>query len=434
MSTRAGRRARAALETALGELEVAAVLGRPPAAAHAALAAALAQPELDEDERGAARARAARVAGAAVDPVERARYAAAHGIGGVVQFRSDRGARITRVVTESFPRHVNYVYLLEVDEHTVLFDCGSGAPRARQMVLDGLEVARLVYGARARPEDITAIFISHGHFDHFGDARFWKDRTHAPVWIHELDARVLENFQERAVMSGRDIAVFLRSAGLGVEHVQELLRMYLEGKERYAPVAVDRRLQHRNELLGGRARVIHTPGHCPGHVCLRVDDVLLVSDQVLSPISPHLSPQQLNPHNGLERYLFGLARLGKETDVGLVLPAHYEPIPDLHRRMMAIADEHVEKLHSTVDACRAGATVQDVAAALFGAQEGYNVLLALLEAGTHVEYLHQLGSLVVKNVDVLAERPDEPVVYQSTAVWSEPPLHSFEGDAVLGGG
>jgi hypothetical protein len=41
-------------------------------------------------------------------------------------------------------------------------------------------------------------------------------------------------------------------------------------------------------------------------------------------------------------------------------------------------------------------------AGLFGETHGYNVLLALEEAGAHVEYLYQRGELGIENLQELA--------------------------------
>jgi glyoxylase-like metal-dependent hydrolase (beta-lactamase superfamily II) len=414
------RRARAAVEAAFWDLECAGVLGRDTVAPHAALTTAIAK--LEPAEGAAATQRAVQLAHARNTRNYDA-YAKAHGLAGVVAYRSAKGARFWRIVTESFPRHVNYVYLIEIESDgardVVLWDCGSGMGRARQMIEDGITIASTHLGAPGIAA-IKTLFVSHGHYDHFGDAAWWKQRTNAPLWIHEMDARVLEHFPERTVLTGRDMGIFLRAGGVPDDQARALVHMYLGGKDQYGSVEVDRRIEHGNKLFGDRARVIHTPGHCPGHVCLRVDDVLLVGDQVLSPISPHLSPQALHPQNGLERYLFGLARLGREEGVSQVLPAHYDPIPDLAKRIGEIAAEHVEKLRTTLEVCKAGATMKDVAQTLFPGVDGYNVLLAQLEAGTHVEYLHQLGSLVVTNVDDLADSPTRPAVYKSTAVAVRP--------------
>ena len=48
---------------------------------------------------------------------------------------------------------------------------------------------------------------------------------------------------------------------------------------------------------------------------------------------------------------------------------------------------------------------------MFGEQEGYGVILAIDEAGAHVEYLHQLGRLRVDNLDEVASSEDPVLRY-----------------------
>jgi glyoxylase-like metal-dependent hydrolase (beta-lactamase superfamily II) len=425
------RRALVFLETAFQQLETATALGRDPREARALVDKALAKPALDDADRAQARERLASLA----RPDERAQYVVKHGLGGARMWTSSGGARFFRVVTESFPRHVNYVYFLEINNtksgtQLVMWDCGSGLHSARKMIEDGMALIDIAYGKKIEARDIDVILVSHGHYDHFGDAKHWKAASGAPLWIHELDARVLENFQERTVLTGRDMAVFLAGAGCVDDDVRSLVEMYLASKEMYSSVPVDRRLRHEQLLFDGRARVIHTAGHCPGHICLRVDDVLLVADQVLAPVTPHLSPQSLNANNGLDRYLTGIGRLVLEDGVKHVLPAHYDEIPDLHARIREIAEDHVVKLQQTIAATKSGATVADVSAALFGKLDGYNVLLGLLEAGTHVEYLHQLGALAVDDLDALVKNPRLPFRYRATDV----DVHVVGSRVALGGG
>ncbi|MCX6036855.1 MAG: hypothetical protein NTW99_02970, partial [Chloroflexi bacterium] len=54
-------------------------------------------------------------------------------------------------------------------------------------------------------------------------------------------------------------------------------------------------------------------------------------------------------------------------------------------------------------------TIAEVSEELFGGVNGYNVLLAIEEAGAHVEYLHQRGLLRIVNVGEL-ESNNGPVV------------------------
>ena len=141
--------------------------------------------------------------------------------------------------------------------------------------------------------------------------------------------------------------------------------------------------------------------------------MLLVADQVLSPITPHISPQALHPHNGIERYLAGLARLRVLKGIEHVLPAHYDPIGDLGTRIDGIARHHADRSQEVLGLCASPRSVKEVAKALYGEQAGYNVLLALQEAGAHVEYLHQVGGLAIANLEELEVDPAAAVHYRA---------------------
>jgi hypothetical protein len=66
-------------------------------------------------------------------------YVEQHGIAGVQRFHSQRGTRTDSMSVETFPRHINNVYLLIDAGSVILFDCGCGSgldsPR-RELALD----------------------------------------------------------------------------------------------------------------------------------------------------------------------------------------------------------------------------------------------------------------------------------------------------------
>lgn len=44
-------------------------------------------------------------------------------------------------------------------------------------------------------------------------------------------------------------------------------------------------------------------------------------------------------------------------------------------------------------------TVLEISKTLFGKVAGYNILLALEEAGAHIEYLYRLGFISIENIE-----------------------------------
>jgi len=60
---------------------------------------------------------------------------------------------------------------------------------------------------------------------------------------------------------------------------------------------------------------------------------------------------------------------------------------------------HDSRLNRTLEILEQPKTIAEVSMEMFGEQVDYHVLLAMLEAGAHVEYLYERGQLVVTNID-----------------------------------
>lgn len=95
---------------------------------------------------------------------------------------------------------------------------------------------------------VAAVVLTHGHFDHLGAASAVLAATGAPLLIHAADAAAITSAQANG------------GAAFGFDAV--------------AP-APDRLLTEddRVEAGGLRLKVIHTPGHTPGSICLLAESV-----------------------------------------------------------------------------------------------------------------------------------------------------------------
>jgi glyoxylase-like metal-dependent hydrolase (beta-lactamase superfamily II) len=341
------------------------------------------------------------------DAAARARYVAAYGVCGVRRF--DAGpARIYQLTAETFPRHVNNVYVVVEAGSTVMLDCGSGSPASQRDLALGFAVARAMYEEDVHWEALDWCVVSHAHVDHFGGVNALKRTSKAKLAVHELDARVISCFDERLVLAMKDIDVYWRRAGVSAQRRGPLREMYMFSKRMFQPEKVDRTLRD-GDLVGPGYRVHHVPGHCPGLICLQVHDVLLTSDHVLARITPHQFPQAITAFAGLEHYFQSLAKIRGLEGIRLALGGHEEPIWDLRTRIDEIEHFHRERLERVLSICETPRTVDEVSSAMFGEQEGYGMILALDEAGAHVEYLHQMGRLRVDNLDEVASA-DDPVI------------------------
>ncbi len=131
------------------------------------------------------------------------------------------------------------------------------------------------FGADSRPE---AIFLTHGHFDHCGNAAALSDHWDVPIYAHPLEMPYLtgrSDYPPPDPTVGGAIATMSRVLPHGSHDFGARLRAY------GAPGAPE---------TGGPIpgfdgwRWVFTPGHAPGHVSLfrDADRTLLAGDAVVT--------------------------------------------------------------------------------------------------------------------------------------------------------
>ncbi|MGH7363643.1 MAG: MBL fold metallo-hydrolase [Candidatus Methylomirabilales bacterium] len=138
----------------------------------------------------------------------------------------------------------SYLLADEVTREAALFDPGMES----EPVADVLARERLT---------VTAIINTHGHFDHvFGNAYF-KAKTGAPLLVHRADLDLVKRLEEQS--------------------------LYFGFRATPSPPP-DRFLEEGDEVrVGGiRLRVLHTPGHSPGGICLVTDGTAFVGDTLFA--------------------------------------------------------------------------------------------------------------------------------------------------------
>ncbi len=101
----------------------------------------------------------------------------------------------------------------------------------------------------------------------------------------------------------------------------------------------------RLEFPGWDLRVIWTPGHSPGHVCIYSEErrLLLSGDHVLPRITPNIAFHSQQVPNPLGDYLDSLARM-RDLATDEVLPAHEYRFEGLSSRLTEIESHHAARL------------------------------------------------------------------------------------------
>jgi glyoxylase-like metal-dependent hydrolase (beta-lactamase superfamily II) len=248
------------------------------------------------------------------------------------------------------PLGYTLVYALESERGLVLIDAGWEHEESWTALTEGLGTLGLDIGG------VYGVVVTHHHPDHAGLAGRVRSASGAWIAMHHADAAVVRAFREIVRGGGRrewDLAA-LRSAGAGEHDLAEYGEGGPNGPRRIDPPAQpDRELSDDEfvDLPGRRLRVVWTPGHSPGHICLHLEDagLMFTGDHVLPRITPHIGlyPYDTPDVDPLSDYLESLrkvADLATATGAPGALPAHEHRFAGIAARAGEIAEHHEERL------------------------------------------------------------------------------------------
>ncbi len=317
--------------------------------------------------------------------------------------------RIYRIPCQVFEALSARVYLLLGAGPPTLVDAGSGFGRSTEDILSGIESIHERFGEAIRPSDIQRIIITHGHVDHIGGLTGLLMTMKAEVAVHPLDQVAVASHREYVAVGNSRLRVFFQQAGVEPARRAELLKISHFVGTPVERVDVQQSLADGQELDG--LRIIHTPGHSPGHICIGVGNILLSADHILAKTVPQQWPESTAPFTGLGHYLASLDKIERMQGFELTLAAHEQPIHDLGARIHSIRGAHFRRLDRLIEMLRRVGrplSVNEIANELYPESTGFRQVLAITDVGSRVEYLHQRGRLTVTNLDEV-DQSETPV-------------------------
>lgn len=238
-------------------------------------------------------------------------------------------------------KHLN-VYLLKAKNRNILVDTGLDCKKSFNSLISQLKKIEV------KPENLTDILLTHFHIDHVGLVlRLKRFSPKIRVLLHRKEAsmsRKASNFSRFL----ETIKLFHITNGMPKKFMDELAKNH--PALTYSPIY--REISNSPVTLknGGeftvedyRFKVIWTPGHSPGHICLYEPKVgLLISgDHLLPTITPNIFPltEDLNP---LKDYLKSLEKVEK-LKVNIVFPAHENIFMSFKDRISQLRRHHKQR-------------------------------------------------------------------------------------------
>jgi len=215
-----------------------------------------------------------------------------------------------QVVTDIFIfeglRNAN-TYLIRSSGGLTLVDTGTKG--------DTDEIVAQIQGKGFTLEEVRNIVLTHGHGDHAGNAAELSERTGASVLAHEAEAPFIERTQ--SMPEPAMLRIMSKLGGSAFE---------------YPPAKLMRRLKDEDRIrfLNGW-RILHTPGHTPGSICLYEQDrhILICGDMLFNknPVTNKLGLQPSFPVLTWDKnkLLESLQKLSKLT-IDVICFGHGEPL------------------------------------------------------------------------------------------------------------
>jgi len=293
-----------------------------------------------------------------------------------------------------FPLKTVNVYFID-DSPRTLVDAGIKTEASFETLKKGLET--IGYSLNA----IERILITHGHIDHYGQAKKISLLSGAPIYIHSKEYGRIRSFIHSL---GFIKSIMLRN-GVPEALVNEAIQ-YMESAQIMAdPLDEAFFLDDGDSILFKSMtwKTIHCPGHSPGLICFHWPEkkVLFTGDHLLKEITPNpiLNVNESKPpfrYPSLQEYLTSLEKIEK-FEISLLLPAHGEEIHDVRgliQKTFAHHKERMERILFSLSKCEK--TPFEIAMDLFPSVPPIEIFLGISEAVGHVEILKGKGIIKLK--------------------------------------
>jgi glyoxylase-like metal-dependent hydrolase (beta-lactamase superfamily II) len=247
---------------------------------------------------------------------------------------------------------------------------------------------------------IERILITHGHIDHYGQAKRLSSLSGARIYIHSKEYERIHSL----IHSLGFMKLILLRNGVPETLVTETVN-YIESVQIMADSLDEAFFLDDGDPIFFKSmswKTIHCPGHAPGMICFYWAEkkILFTGDHLLKEVTPNplLNVNESKPpfrYPSLQDYLTSLKKVEK-FDISLLLPAHGEEIHDVKGLIQKIFGHHKERMDRVLFSLSKGEkTPFEIAMDLFPGIPPFEVFLGISEAVGHLEILKHRGMIKV---------------------------------------
>ena len=292
-----------------------------------------------------------------------------------------------------FPLKSMNVYFID-DSPRTLVDAGIKTEVSFETLKKGLETIGVGLNS------IERILITHGHIDHYGQAKRLSSLSGAPIYIHSKEYGRIRSF----IHSLGFIKSILLRNGAPETLVNEAIH-YMESAQIMADSLDDAFFLDDGDSILFKSmswKTIHCPGHSPGLICFHWPEkkILFTGDHLLKEITPNpiLNVPEYRPpfrYPSLKDYLNSLEKI-ERLDLSLLLPAHGEEIHDVKALIQKIFTHHKGRMDRILfSLSKKEKTPFQIAMDLFPGVPPFEVFLGISEAVGHLDILKEKGIVKV---------------------------------------
>jgi len=225
---------------------------------------------------------------------------------------------------------------------------------------------------------IKYIVLTHHHYDHSSGAHRLRDATGAQIVVHKDEESLLLNPDNET----GDMEI--------PEDQKEFREQAKKWRLEAAKAIPDIRVEdgHVLEIGALHLKLVHTPGHTAGHLCMLIPEekLLFSGDNVLGVGTAAIAPP---PHGDMGQYIASLKKM-QTLEAELLAPGHGPLVKEPNRKIQELIDHRQQREDQILRLMADGR--DDVKSLVKAIYPELDKRLLMMATGQVLSHLHKLQS------------------------------------------